>query len=70
VQQVNSLASSFQVSIGGVPASVLYSGLAPNYVGLYQFNVTVPSIASGNAPLTFALGGGAGTQTLYIAVGN
>lgn len=71
VQQSNTLASKFEVSIGGMPATVSYSGLAPNYVGLYQFNVVVPNIASSDAaPLTFTLDGIAGTQTLYIAVQN
>jgi hypothetical protein len=50
---------------------VTYDGLAPTAVGLYQFNVVVPSIPSSDTvPLTFALGGVAGTQTLYIAVQN
>lgn len=70
VQQLNNLALSFDMSIGGVPATVLYSGLAPNYTGLYQFNVTVPDAAPGNAALTFTLSGGVGAQTLYLAVGN
>jgi uncharacterized protein (TIGR03437 family) len=52
-----------------VPATVRYDGLAPNYVGLYQFDVTVPQVAAASAvPVTFTLGGIAGTQTLYIAV--
>jgi uncharacterized protein (TIGR03437 family) len=52
-----------------VPATVRYDGLAPNYVGLYQFDVTVPQVAAASAvPVTFTLGGTAGTQTLYIAV--
>ena len=58
------------VSIGGMPAKVDYSGLAPNYVGLYQFNIEVPAVPSGNAALTFTLAGRAGTQTLYLAIGN
>jgi uncharacterized protein (TIGR03437 family) len=29
--------------IGGVPATVSYSGLAPQLAGLYQINLTVPS---------------------------
>jgi uncharacterized protein (TIGR03437 family) len=69
VQQLNTLAANFSISIGGVPATVSYDGLAPNYVGLYQFDVTVPQVAAGSAvPVTFTLGGIAGTQTLYIAV--
>lgn len=30
------------VIIGGIPGQVLFSGLAPGYVGLYQLNVAVP----------------------------
>ena len=54
-----------------MPASVSYSGLAPGFVGLYQFDVVVPNIpASAAVPVEFSLGGKAGTQTLYTAVGN
>jgi uncharacterized protein (TIGR03437 family) len=50
---------------------VSYSGLAPNYIGLYQFNVVVPNVAaSDTVPVTFTLGSAASTQTLYVAVGN
>ena len=50
---------------------VKYDGLAPNYVGLYQFNVVVPDVAASDAvPLTFSLNGAGGTQSLSIAVGN
>ncbi|HEY6347708.1 MAG TPA: IPT/TIG domain-containing protein [Bryobacteraceae bacterium] len=69
VQQLNQLTGNLSISIGGVNAGVGYAGLAPNYVGLYQFNVVVPQVPSGNAvPVTFTLGGVAGSQTLYIAV--
>lgn len=71
VQQANTLATTFQVFIGGTAATAVYSGLAPNYTGLYQFNIVIPNVASANAvPLTFALGGVNGTQTLNIAVQN
>jgi uncharacterized protein (TIGR03437 family) len=70
VQQSNTI-SNFQMSIGGTPAKADYSGLAPNYVGLYQFNIVVPAVAASNATsLSFTLGGATGTQTLYIAIGN
>ncbi len=64
-------AGSFQIAFGGTPATVNYAGLAPNYVGLYQFNVVVPNVAANDlTPVTFTLGGVAGTQTLYTAIGN
>jgi len=70
VQQANSLASAFQMAIGGVPVTPQYAGLAPNFVGLYQFNIVVPNVPTGTAPLTFTLGGTPGTQTLNLAIGN
>jgi uncharacterized protein (TIGR03437 family) len=72
VQEANSLALPFVFSIGGVPSpSIAYDGLAPNYMGLYQFDLVVPNVAaSDTAPVTFTLGGVAGTQTLAIAIGN
>jgi uncharacterized protein (TIGR03437 family) len=72
VEQANSLTSSFQMSIGGVPVTnVPYFGLAPSYTGLYQFDVVVPAnVGTGAVPLTFTVGGGAGTQTLSLAVSN
>lgn len=39
------------VTIGGVPASVDFSGLAPGFVGLWQLNVLVPA----NAPVGTAV---------------
>jgi uncharacterized protein (TIGR03437 family) len=72
VQQANALASPFGMSIGGTPvANVAYAGSAPGFTGLYQFNVIVPANpGSGAVPLTFTVGGVAGTQTLYLAVSN
>jgi uncharacterized protein (TIGR03437 family) len=71
VGSLNTLADAFTISFGGTPATFAYDGLAPNYMGLYQFNVVVPNVAaSDTVPLTFTLDGVSGTQTLSIAVGN
>ncbi len=70
-QQSNTLSLPFVVRIGGVQATVSYSGLAPNFVGLYQFNVVVPSVTTGDTvPVSFSLNGVASTQNLSLAVGN
>jgi uncharacterized protein (TIGR03437 family) len=72
VQQSNTVASPVQFLFGGTAATSAYSGLAPQQVGLYQFNVVVPNVANSDlVPLTFTLGGTAvTTQTLYTAVHN
>ena len=71
VQQTNTLAAQLHILFGQTEATVGYDGLAPNAVGLYQFNVVVPNVAaSDTVPLAFTLAGVAGTQTLYIAVQN
>jgi uncharacterized protein (TIGR03437 family) len=72
VEQLNTLAEPFTISFGGTQATTIaYDGLAPNYMGLYQFNVVVPTVAaSDTVPLTFSVGGVSGTQTLAIAIGN
>ena len=47
-----------QILIGGAEATVTFSGLAPNFVGLYQVNAIVPgTIGAGSASLTCSVGG-------------
>jgi uncharacterized protein (TIGR03437 family) len=71
VQQTNALQLDLKINFAGVPATVTYAGLAPAFVGLYQFNVVVPNIAaSDTVPVTFTLGGASGMQSLVIAVQN
>jgi uncharacterized protein (TIGR03437 family) len=52
------------VTIGSVPATVSFAGLAPGWVGLYQVNVQVPANAPvGNAvPVALSVGGVAANQ--------
>jgi minor extracellular serine protease Vpr len=46
------------VTIGGRPAAVDFSGLAPGFVGLYQVNAVVPADApAGFQPLVVSIGG-------------
>jgi uncharacterized protein (TIGR03437 family) len=71
VQQANQLTNPMQMKFGSALANLSYFGLAPNFVGLYQFNVVVPPVPANNAvPLSFTLNGADGAQTLYTAVQN
>ena len=70
VSQSNTLSNALQIKIGGTVAPTSYSGLSPNFVGLYQFNVLIPAVGPNDATtFTATLGGIAVGQTLYIAVG-
>lgn len=48
-------------TIGGKPAAVSFSGLAADFVGLYQVNVQVPTGLSGSQPLVISVGGASST---------
>jgi uncharacterized protein (TIGR03437 family) len=54
--QLVNTSTKASVTIGGVPAQVDFSGLAPGLVGCYQVNVVVPSTVS------------AGTQQMVVSV--
>ena len=72
-QGQDSLTSTpFQILFGQTqtPAALQYWGLAPGAVGLYQFNVVVPSgVGTGTVPISFSMTANGQTvnssQTLY-----
>ena len=57
------------VTIGGVAATVSFSGLATGFVGLYQVDVQVPANAppGDNVPVVLSIGG-ATSNTVTIAI--
>ncbi len=66
---VDSLTGSVRVSIGGLPATVSYAGLAPFSVGEYQINVTVPgNLPSGENNVIVFLNGIPATGRATVAV--
>ncbi len=57
------------VTIGGVPAAVTFSGLAPGFVALYQVNVQVPQSAPTGSAVPLAMSvNGLSSNTVTIAV--
>lgn len=63
------LVKAAEFRFGDSPAAVLYAGLAPGFVGLYQFNVTVPGDAlGGDVPLRVLLDGQPISQGLWISL--
>jgi uncharacterized protein (TIGR03437 family) len=56
-------------TIAGINAPVIFSGLAPRFIGLYQVNVTLPPGApsAGAVPLVISVGG-AVSNTATIAI--
>ncbi len=59
------------VTIGGVSMPVIFAGLSPQFVGVYQINVTVPSteLPASAAPLQIQAGGVTSTVQENVAVG-
>ena len=57
------------VTIGGQSAQVLFSGMAPGFVGLWQINAQIPqNVTPGNAVPLVVNAGGVASNTVTIAV--
>ena len=61
--------SATTATIGGLPAQVMFSGLAPGFVGLGQANIGVPNLPPGDYPLVITVGGVASNAgTISVSV--
>jgi len=71
VQQSNSVNAPVTVSFGSANAALSYSGLAGNFVGLYEFYITVPAgLANGDYQINVAQNGTDLPQTMFLSVHN
>ncbi len=70
VGAANSVSNNLVIRFGQIQAtSVTYKGLTPGFVGLYQFNVVVPStVPDGDSTLDVAIGSVSTGQTLSIPI--
>jgi uncharacterized protein (TIGR03437 family) len=57
-----------EASIDGARADVLYSGLAPGYLGLYQVNIQLPADLTPGVRNLSLLVGGARSNAVRLAV--
>jgi uncharacterized protein (TIGR03437 family) len=69
-RQSDALAAPVTISFGSTPATLSYSGLAGGFIGLYEFYVTVPQLASGDYQVQFLQSGLTVPQTVYLTVQN
>ncbi len=71
VDGFTTLTASASFKFGDAPGQMMFAGLAPGLVGVYQFNVVVPaSVADGDVPLNVTVNGDALAQPLFVAVKN
>jgi uncharacterized protein (TIGR03437 family) len=69
VRELNQTVKPVRFRFGQAEGAVSYSGLAPNFIGLYQFNVTVPQLAPGVYELEISLDSQNIGQRLFFEVG-
>jgi uncharacterized protein (TIGR03437 family) len=58
------LTESYSATIGGINAPIVFIGLAPGFVGLYQVDIQIPTIAAGSHNLILTVGGTASNTTV------
>ena len=70
VQQSNQLVNPVTIQFGSASAAISYQGLAGNFVGLYEFFITVPPLPDGDYPITVQQNGIKLPQTMYLTIHN
>ncbi len=70
--QLHTCVTTPVVTVGGVPAQVVFAGMSPQFVGVYQLNIIIaPGTPTGNAvPLQIQMGNVTTPNNITIAVSN
>jgi uncharacterized protein (TIGR03437 family) len=69
--QLRSTSITPTVLVGNVAATLYFSGLSPQFPGVYQLNIAVPQIPAGNAvPIQIQMNGVTSPATVFIGVAN
>jgi uncharacterized protein (TIGR03437 family) len=68
--QLHKTTTPIQVLVGNVPAQVVFSGMTPQFVGVYQINIIIQSgtPTGDKVPLQISMGGITTTNLVTIAV--
>jgi len=66
--QASSLADSVTILFGQASGKILYAGMAPGLVGLYQFNVEVPPTTPGDSILNVQIGRAVLKGTEFVTI--
>ena len=56
------------INVGGAGATVLYSGLVPGFVGLYQINFLIPGGAPFGLQVAVSVTAGSVTETFFVRI--
>lgn len=65
---ISQTSSTPTVDIGGVQGEVLFAGLTPGFVGLYQINVRLPSFVPKGVQVPMTIAAGANSTTLNVRI--
>ena len=70
--KLHQCATTPQVLVGNVPAQVVFAGMTPQFVGVYQINIIIqPGTPTGDkVPIQISMGGIMTTNQVTIAVSN
>ena len=66
---LSELVDPIEVTVGGIPAHVLWAGLAPQFAGLYQINYQIPQgVPAGLAKVVIKVNGVPSKTEMFLAV--